>query len=95
MPQRNLAILLVALALSYACFVRSEQNPYARYVARSFEEIESASLQRVPNEALFDSALAAMVDELNKRGDPHSQFFPAIRPIRSRPKCDSNSAGSA
>ncbi len=76
MPQRNLLILLVAMAASYACYVRGEQNPYARYVARSFDEIELGALERVPSVELFNSALAAMVGVLNKHGDQHSQFMP-------------------
>jgi len=77
MPQRNFVILLVALAAAFACYVRGEQDPYARYVARSFGEIESGALVRVPNEELFNSALEAMVDLLHQRGDEHSQFIPS------------------
>ncbi len=76
MPQRNLLIVLVALAASYACFVRGEQNPYARYVARSLDEIETGALERVPSQKLFNGAVTAMVDLLNKQGDQHSQFIP-------------------
>lgn len=75
MPQRNLVILLVAIAAAYACYVRGEQNPFARYVSRSFDAIEANSLQRVPNEELFDRALEAMVGVLNQHGDQHSQFI--------------------
>ena len=32
MSHRNLLLLLGALVVSYACYVRAEQNPYARYV---------------------------------------------------------------
>jgi carboxyl-terminal processing protease len=76
MPQRNLLILLIAVAASYACYVRGEQNPYARYVARGLAEIEAGSLARVPNEELFNGALEAMIDVLHKHGDQHSQFIP-------------------
>src|SRR3972149_2498582 len=76
MPQRNSLILLVALAAAYACYVRGEQNPSARYVARSLDEIESGALVHVPNEDLFNGALEAMVGLLNKHGDQHSQFIP-------------------
>lgn len=75
MPQRNFIILLVALATAYVCYIRGGQNPYARYVASALDEIESRALKRVPNEELFDSALAAMVGVLNKHGDEHSQFI--------------------
>jgi carboxyl-terminal processing protease len=56
--------------------VRGEQNPYARFVASSFDEIENEALERVPNDELFNSALEAMVGVLEKHGDQHSQFFP-------------------
>lgn len=77
MPQRNLLILLVSLAVSYACFVRGEQNPYARFLAQGLAEIESDALAPVPNKELFNRALAAMVDVLHERGDQHSQFIPS------------------
>lgn len=77
MPQRNFVILLVAIALAYACFVRGEQNPYARFISSSFDEIENSAYQRVPNDELFNSALAAMVGVLEKYGDEHSQFIPS------------------
>lgn len=76
MPQRNLLILLVALAASYACFVRGEQNPYARYISSTLEEIEAEALERVPAEELFNNALKSMVDALHRHGDQHSQFIP-------------------
>ena len=34
MSQRNLLILYWRPPLSYACYVRGEQNPYARYVGQ-------------------------------------------------------------
>jgi carboxyl-terminal processing protease len=77
MPQRNLLILLVSLAVSYTCYVRSEQNPYARFVARNLAEIESDSLAPVPSKELFNRAVKAMVDVLHERGDEHSQFIPS------------------
>jgi carboxyl-terminal processing protease len=77
MPQRNLLILLVSLAVSYTCYVRSEQNPYARFVALGLAEIETDALDPVPSKELFNRAVAAMVDVLHKRGDQHSQFIPS------------------
>jgi carboxyl-terminal processing protease len=76
MPQRNLLILLVAIAIAYACFLRGEQNPYARYVSQSLEEIEAGALEKVPREELFNSAVRSMVETLRQHGDQHSQFFP-------------------
>src|SRR5690349_2635730 len=77
MPQRNFVILLVAIAVAYACFVRGEQNPYARFISSSFDEIERSAYQRVPNDELFNSALKAMHGVLANHGDEHSQFTPS------------------
>lgn len=75
MPHRNLLILLIASAASYTCYVGAEQNPYARYVARGLAEIEDSALRPVPNEELFNDAMAAMVEALHEQGDEHSQFI--------------------
>jgi carboxyl-terminal processing protease len=75
MPQRNLLILTVAAAVSVACYVAGEQNPYARYVARSLSTIDREALHRVPDTDLYDGAMNAMVDVLRKHGDEHSQFL--------------------
>jgi carboxyl-terminal processing protease len=77
MPQRNLLILLVGLAVSYVCYVRGEQDPYARFVARGLAEIESDALASVPSKQLFNRAVEAMVDVLHQSGDQHSQFIPS------------------
>jgi len=77
MPQRNLLILLVSLAVAYTCYVRGEQNPYARFLALGLADIESDALAPVPSKELFNRAVAAMVDVLHERGDEHSQFIPS------------------
>jgi len=75
MSQRNILILLVATVISYACYVRGEQNPYARYVASGLATIDRQSLEPVPSGELFDAAMEGMVEVLHKHGDEHSQFF--------------------
>src|SRR3989304_3134702 len=75
MPQRNLLVLLIVTAVSYVCYVNGQQNPYARYVALGLAEIESEALARVPNDALLDSAMEAMIDVLHRHGDEHSHFI--------------------
>jgi carboxyl-terminal processing protease len=75
MSQRNLLILLLATAVSYACYVRGEQNPYARHVASGMSEIDAGSLERVPSRELFEGAMEGMVEVLGRHGDEHSQFF--------------------
>jgi len=66
MPQRNLLILLLATAVSYACYVRGEQNPYARYVADGLAAIDEGALESVPDRELFQGAMDGMVGVLNR-----------------------------
>jgi carboxyl-terminal processing protease len=75
MSQRNLVILLLTAAVSYACYVRGEQNPYARHVANGLMAISDGSLEPVPSGELFDGAMRGMVDVLDRHGDEHSEFF--------------------
>ncbi|MDZ4659924.1 MAG: S41 family peptidase [Bythopirellula sp.] len=74
MSLRNLLLFLTTAVISYACYVRAEQNPYARYVASSYSIIDRWSLVNPPDQELFDGALNGMVEVLNKRGDEHSMF---------------------
>jgi carboxyl-terminal processing protease len=71
---RNLLLLLSTAIVSYACYVRAEQNPYARYVASGYSIIDRWSLVNPPDQELFDGALQGMVEVLNRRGDEHSMF---------------------
>ena len=75
MSQRNLVILWLAMAVSYACYVRGEQNPYARHAASGLAAIDEGSLERVPSRELFDGAMRGMVRVLERHGDEHSQFL--------------------
>ncbi len=77
MSHRNLLLLLTAALISYVCYVRAEQNPYARYVAGGFSIIDRWALQEAPDQELFDAALEGMVDVLHKYGDTHSEFIDA------------------
>ena len=85
MSRRNLLILLVAVAISYACYLRSERNPFARYASEGLATIEQNSLDAVSSSELFDSAMRGMVGALHKHGDPHSQFLneAEANPLRS------------
>src|SRR5215210_317951 len=74
MPRRNLLLLLLAIAISYACYVRGEQNPFARYTSEGFATIQQSSLDAVPNGELFDGAMRGMVGVLHKHGDQHSLY---------------------
>ena len=75
MSQRNLLILFITALVSYASYFRAEQNPYARYVAAGFSVIDRWALANVPDQQLFDRAMGAMVDVLQKAGDEHSEFI--------------------
>jgi carboxyl-terminal processing protease len=76
MPQRNLLILLLTTIVAYACYVRGEQNPYARFVADGLDAVEEGSLERVPNRELLAAAMDGMVGALRRHGDEHSQYLP-------------------
>jgi len=84
-PQRNLLILLLATVISYACYVRGEQNPYARYIADGLAAIDEGSLEPVPDRELFDAAMEGMVGALRRYGDEHSQYLPEAEadPLRA------------
>jgi carboxyl-terminal processing protease len=75
MSQRNLLILLLAVVVSYACYVRGEQDPYARYVGDGYAAIRRGALENLPVQELFDGAMDGMVGVLEKHGDEHSQFL--------------------
>jgi carboxyl-terminal processing protease len=77
MSYRNLTLLLVTMLISYACYVRAEQNPYARYVAAGFSAIDRWALEDAPDQELFNGAMHGMVSVLHRLGDEHSEFVDA------------------
>ena len=74
MSRRNLFLLIATVLVSYACYVRGEQNPYARYVAVGYSVIDRWSLEDVPDEQLFEGAMRGMVGVLAKHGDEYSRY---------------------
>ena len=74
MSLRNLLLFVSVTLLSYVCYVRAEQNPYARYMAASYSVIDRWSLVSPPDQELFTGALNGMIEVLHKRGDEHSLF---------------------
>jgi len=68
-------LLITTAFVSYACFVRAEQNPYARYVAGGFSVIDRWALHEITDQDLFEGAIQGMVDVLQKQGDEHSLFI--------------------
>jgi carboxyl-terminal processing protease len=71
---RNLLMFLATVVISYACYLRAEQNPYARYVASGYSLIDRWSLVAPDDQELFDGAVQGMVEVLHKHGDEHSMF---------------------
>lgn len=74
MSRRNLLLLIATGIVSYVCYLRGEQNPYARYVAVGYSMIDRWSLEDVPDEQLFEGAMRGMVSVLAKHGDEHSLY---------------------
>lgn len=81
MPHRNLLLIVIVSALSYVCYWRCEQNPYARYTATTYALVDDSSWIDVPEEELFTGAVEGMVDVLRRHGDEHSQY---IRKVDAR-----------
>lgn len=75
MSRRNLLLLFATGMVSYACYVRGEQNPYARYVAAGYSVVNRWSLEEVPDQELFEGAMRGMVAVLGRHGDEHSLFI--------------------
>ena len=74
MSHHNLLVLLATVVTSYACYVRAEQNPYARYVAASYAVIDRWSLVDTPDQLLYEGAMRGMVQTLKEHGDEYSAF---------------------
>lgn len=77
MSYRNLMLLLAMMLVSFACYVRAEQNPYARYVAAGFSVIDDWALEKAPDQELFNGAMHGMISVLHRHGDQHSEFVDA------------------
>ena len=75
MPQRNLFLIFVTCAVSYICFVRAEQNPFARYASSSYELIDELALVDVPDHQLYAGAVRGMIEVLRESGDEHSRYI--------------------
>src|SRR3954469_3438369 len=85
MSCRNLLILFLSVVVSCACYLRGEQDPFARYAADGLDTIKQGSLDAVPSRELFDGAMRGMVGVLHKHGDQHSQYLneAEANPLRS------------
>ena len=74
MSRRNLLLLLASCVIAYACYVRAEQNPYARYVAAGYSVIDRWALVDADDQGLFEGAMRGMIKSLRQSGDEHSAF---------------------
>ncbi len=75
MSRRNFYFLLAGVALAVLCYNKGEQDPYARYLRDGFQKIDTLALDDVPDELLFEGAMAGMVNVLKERGDPYSELL--------------------
>ncbi|MEX0937635.1 MAG: S41 family peptidase [Pirellulales bacterium] len=73
MSRRNFLLLIGFSLICTMCFMRTERNPYARYLGQVFHDIDRWALERVPPSELFDGAVDGMVDLL----DEHSAYIGA------------------
>lgn len=79
MSRRNMFLLFACGVFSYVCFVRAEQNPYARYVSAGYSSIDHLSLEEIDDQQLYEGAMQGMVAVLRERGDEHTQFVDETR----------------
>ena len=79
MSRRNLFLLFAFGIFSYVCFVRAEQNPYARYLATGYTLVDVWSLEEVQDQQLFEGAMHGLVAALRRGGDEHSQFVSQLQ----------------
>lgn len=74
MSRRNMFLLFACGLFSGVCYLRAEQNPYARYVAAGYSVIDSWALEDIDDQRLFEGAMYGMVAVLRDEGDDHTQF---------------------
>jgi carboxyl-terminal processing protease len=84
MPRRNVLIIFFVTMLTLLCYQRVEHNPYARYLAFAFSEIDEQALERIPNEQLFEGAMNGLVSKLNEHLDENSSFISAEQAAQFR-----------
>lgn len=75
MPRRNVLIIFFVAIITLLCYQRVEHNPYARYLAFAFSQIDEQALERIPNDQLFEGAMNGMVSKLNEHLDENSSFI--------------------
>jgi carboxyl-terminal processing protease len=93
MPQRNLLLLLAAVALAWLCYAQGRQDPFRRFVSEGLAAIEDNSLDPISSGELYSGALEGMVNVLRQHGDQHSQFLDRAAADRLRNEIHQRVAG--
>src|SRR5215203_2178143 len=93
MPQRNLLLLLAAIALAWLCYAQGRQDPFRHYVSEGLAAVEDNSLEPISSGELFSGALEGMVNVLRQHGDQHSQFLDRAAADRLRNEIHQRVAG--
>ena len=71
MPPRNFLIIALTAVVSLACYSVASKNKYANLFAEAMNVIDKQSLQEVPPEKLFVTAMEGMLEDL----DEHSIYI--------------------
>jgi carboxyl-terminal processing protease len=72
-PSRNLLVIVVAAAVSLACYSKAENNRYTSVVGHAMGLIERDFIEKVDRRKLFEGAMQGMVASLD---DQYSSFIP-------------------
>ena len=72
MPQRNLAVIILAAVVSLVCYEKAQRNRYAVVFADAMNQISTRYIDVVPRRTLFDAAISGMVGALD---DQYSSYI--------------------
>ncbi len=72
MPRRNLIVLLLAAAVSLACYLVADHSQLSRSFAQISNIIEHRYVDRVDRQTLWAAAVRGMISKL---GDPYSEYI--------------------
>lgn len=89
MPLQNLIVIILASAVSLACYMKTERNRDAAVIAEAMHRIEENFFDDIDRVVLFEGAMQGMVDKL----DEHSAYFPAVRYQSLQEQLDQQFAG--
>jgi len=75
MPRRNLVALVVIAVVALLCYQRVEHSPYARYLSQVLDLIDRRALEHIPQQELFEGAMAGIVKTVNGHIDENTAFI--------------------